>query len=151
MVALEGRGIDADHIHVVGAPPAVATQDATRGAELAATGDVARRSAVGGAIGAALGAAVLAVIVAFAGPDPVGPAVGFALLTGGIGGFLLGGFWGGASKLAVNEETFDTYLADPRATAPIRVEVRLGHPGAVDAVAELLRSHDARNVERVPT
>ncbi len=149
MIALEGQGIDADDIRLVDEPSAVPTQGATRGAELAATGDVARNYAGGATIGAVVGAGLLALVALLVGPDPVGPALAIAVVGGAVGGFFLGGYWGAAAKLPVNEEAFDTYLSDPQDSAAVRVEVRIGRPGTLDATAAVLRSHNARRVEHV--
>jgi hypothetical protein len=146
MVALEWQGIDADDIKLV-APPDVPVPDAQRAAEGRIVRDIARRTIVWGASGAVVGAGIGIAIALIAGLDQPGVALLVAALGGGILGGMIAGFWGGASRLPVNEEALDTYTIDPRAADSVRVEIRARDGGAVAAANAVLRDHDARRVD----
>jgi hypothetical protein len=145
MVALEWQGIDADDIKLV-TPPDVPVPDAQRAAEGRTVRDIARRTVVWGAVGALAGAAIGVGVALVLGFD-LGVALVIAALAGGILGAQVGGFWGGASRLPVNEEALDTYTIDPRRSDAIRVEIRARDVGAAKAATAVLRDHEARRVD----
>ena len=148
MVALESQGIDAEQIKLVEGGASVPSPEQTRSAELAATGDVAKRYGGWGLIGAVIGAAVLAgLVILITGEVNIATVAG-GILAGGISGFVLAGYWGGASKLPVNEEAFDTYAMGPDGSEPVSVEVALDNATVADETAEFLRAHHAQKVER---
>jgi hypothetical protein len=150
VLALEGKGIDADEIRVLG-PDSVPTPDTTREADLRVTGDLARWAIEGALVGAVAGAAVIMLAVWALGVAPFIPWGLVAAMAGAILGSTIGGFWAAGSRLPVNEEAFDTYAMDAGADAPVVVEVRLADSRLADEAAELLRHMDARRVERHDT
>lgn len=141
---LEGHGLDADDVGVA-MPATTPTKDAVRGGELAQAGDFARFYGTGAALGAGAGAAVAVAVVLLIGSGPVGLATGMALLGGGIAGAFMGGFWGVAKHLPVNEEALDTYTSGT--VGPVRLEVRLREPERSGPIAGLLRECGAKAVE----
>jgi hypothetical protein len=148
MVALEGQRLDGDDIRLA-EPPEVPVPDAQRTAEGRMTGAVVRRSLVGAFAGAVVAALVFAGVAAVAGLEPLALVIVLGLV-GAIFGFNLGGFWGGASRLPVNEEAFDTYTLDPHQTEPIHVEVRARDADTAAWAESVLEAHDARSIRRHP-
>ncbi len=144
MVALEGSGIDADDNHLV-EPVDVPVPDAQRTAEGRMAGAVLRRSITGAIIGLVVGAVLFAGLAYAFGLDALAVVLGIA---GAILGFSLGGFWGGAIRLPVNEEAFDTYTLDPNRSAPVRVEVRARDPEQAALAATVLRDHAGSRIRR---
>jgi hypothetical protein len=148
MVALEAQHIDADDIRLA-EPPQVSVPDAQRTAEGRIAGEVASRSLVGALVGGAIATLVVAGVAWIAGARPIGLVVVIGLV-GGILGFNLGGFWGGASRLPVNEEAYDTYAIDPRCAEPVHVEVRARDVEVAAMVESVLEAHDSTSIRRQP-
>jgi hypothetical protein len=148
MIALEAEHVDADDIHLAERPE-VPLPDAQRTAEGRIAGDVVSRSLVGALAGGVIAVLVFAGVAWIAGLRPVGLVVVIGL-AGGILGFSLGGFWGGASRLPVNEEAFDTYAIDPHQAEPVHVEVRARDPETAALVESVLAAHDATSIRRQP-
>lgn len=144
MVALEWQGIDADDIRLV-APSEVPLPDAQRATEGRVVGGVAKRTLAWGAIGAVVGAALGAGLALITGFDSA-LALVIAVLAGAILGAQIAGFWGGASRLPVNEDALDTHTLDPQGSDPVRVEIRARDGGVAAAATAVLRDHDARRV-----
>jgi hypothetical protein len=143
VLALEGNGVDAQDIHVV-TPDAVPLPAGERAAEGSIHTQWIKNTASIGIPGAVIGALVLAAAVLLIGVEPRGPAVLGAAVAGAIGGSIVGGFWGNARKLPVNEEAMDTYAVDPRGLEPTMIEVRARDDDDAERVAAVLRAVQPR-------
>jgi len=117
---LERKGIEAGNIELLGAGAEGADEPQTnveqRRADMAMTGKVGRRSAVGIVIGAVVGAVVvgLAALIAdaiFDLPGPTGTVVGMGALGGALFGGFGGLFYGGATGLPVSDAWSETFEA----------------------------------------
>jgi hypothetical protein len=148
MVALEAQHVDADDIHLA-EPPEAPVPDAQRTAEGRMAGAVVGRSLVGAIVGGIVAALIFGGVAWIAGLRPMGLVIVIGLV-GGILGFNLGGFWGGASRLPVNEEAFDTYALDPDRAEPVHVEVRARDAATAVMVESVLEAHDATSIRRQP-
>lgn len=150
MVALEAEGIDADAINLVDRAPVVPTLEGGLAADLDASRRVIDSSARHGIIGAVIGAAVFVVVLLAMRVQPVGAAVALGALGGGIAGFLMGGFIGGARRIPVNEDAFETYQIDPSDPAGVAVEVRVANRDKIPTVLGVLRRHHPRQLQHSP-
>jgi hypothetical protein len=147
MVSLEGRGLDADQIGLQEQPASIPTREATRSADMTVVREIAGRYLRGGVLGAAVGGVLLAMIVWLIGVDGMAAVIA-AGVAGAIGGFLLGGFWGGARRLPVNEQAFDTLTIDPNRPELVVVRVRAETPRDAELAENVLRAHGALMVDR---
>jgi hypothetical protein len=143
VLALEGTGVDADDIHVV-TPDTVVTPAGERAATSAIHTSWVRNVLSLGVPVALAGAVIVAVAVLALGVEPRGAAVLGGAIAGAVGGSILGGFWGNARKLPVNEEVMDTYAVDPRGAEPTRLEVRARDDATAEKVAAVLRAVQPR-------
>jgi len=148
MLDLELKGIDADAINLVPSAP-LPTNEQVLEADVDVGGQLARYSARGALGGALIGAAVMALVLIAVGVRPLTTSVAVGLLTGAVGGAFIGGYWGLAKKLPVNEDALDTFVLDLRnESSGVLVEVTVGDPQvAADAVA-VMRRHHARRIDR---
>jgi hypothetical protein len=144
MVALERKGIDALDIRLVDSP-SLSTPQGARRTDLAVTGDTGRRYLTGGLAGAAGGAVVVGLVVGLVTTDG-GEALLGAFIAA-IPGFFVGGFFGGALRLPVDEAALSTYAADPTDSAPVGVEVDLRDEGTVQTAVTTLQAMHARSIE----
>lgn len=151
---LERKGIEGGNIELLGAAAEGAAEPQTnleqRRADMAMTGEVGRRSAVGIVIGAVIGAVVVAgaALLADAIFD-IGPNGGVALM-GALGGALFGGFagffYGGASGLPVSDAWSETFEAVEQGQTAVAV-----HSQRVDQVqdaVDALRDTGATRLSR---
>jgi hypothetical protein len=145
MLALERKGIDALDIRLVDSLT-VPTREGARATDLNATGAAGKRYITGALVGG-LGAAVVAALVVGIVTRDGGAALLGAFIAA-IPGFFVGGFWGGASQLPVNEQTLDTYAVDPGDAAPVGVEVDLRDDSTAETAVEILRALHAHKIER---
>jgi hypothetical protein len=144
MLALERKGIDALDIRLVESPQ-VPTREGARSADLAVTGAVGRRYLIGGLVGAGIAVVISGLVVGVVTTE--GGAALMAAFIAAIPGFLLGGFYGGALRLPVNEEALDTYAIDPASSDPVGVEVDLRDTSTVEAAVETLQAMHAVRIE----
>ena len=116
---LERKGIEAGNIELLGAGAEGANEPQTnveqRKADMAMTGKVGRRSAVGIVIGAVVGAAVVAgtALLADAVVDlgPPAAVAGMGAIGGALFGAFAGLFYGGATGLPVSDAWSETFEA----------------------------------------
>jgi hypothetical protein len=148
MVDLEGRGIDADAINLLGEPASIPTAEGGLHTDLEVSKHFAESYALNGIIGAVIGAAIFIAALVLIGVRPIGTAVLLGLLAGAIGGFLMGGFIGAARHLPVNEDALETYEIDPRDPEAVTVEVRLTDPTQAAQAVRVLRRHNPLHIER---
>jgi hypothetical protein len=139
---LERKGIEAGNIELLGAAAEGAAEPQTnleqRQADMAMTGRVGRRSAVGIVIGAVIGAVVvgLAALVADAVvdlPGPTGTVVGMGVLGGALFGGFGGLFYGGATGLPVSDAWSETFEAVKQGQTAVAV-----HSQQADQVRDAL-------------
>ena len=152
---LERTGIEAGNIELLGAGAEGAAEPQTnveqRQADMAVTGAVGKRSAVGLAIGAVIGAVVvaLAALAAEAIFDIPG-ATGGLLLIAALGGALFGGyagfFYGGASGLPVSDAWSETFEAVKQGQPAVAVHSQ--RADQVDDAIEALRDTGATRLSR---
>ena len=152
---LERKGIEAGNIELLGAGAEGAAEPQTnleqRQADMAVTGEVAKRSGVGLAIGAVIGAVVvaLAALVAEAVFDLPGPTGGL-LLIAALGGALFGGyagvFYGGASGLPVSDAWSETFEAVKQGQTAVAVHSQ--RADQVDDAIEALRDSGTSRLTR---
>lgn len=148
MIDLEMKGIDADAIHLVPPHSPLVPNDEVLSKDIEISGEVVRRSATGGLVGALVGAITMIAILSIFRVEPFGTTLLVGVVSGVVGGGLIGGFWGAARRLPVNDEAFDTYVVDPSEPQGVLVEVRLDDARrAADTVA-VLRRHHAQHIER---
>ncbi|CAN5863974.1 hypothetical protein BH24ACT3_BH24ACT3_19780 [soil metagenome] len=147
MVALEQQGIEAGDVTLLSGPSAAVTGGAARAEDMAVTGEVAKRYGVGGAIGAVIGALIVVGVVNLAGIEPRAAVSVGGALAGAIGGFFLGGYWGAAKGLPVNDDVFDTYL--PEGSDHVGVVVAVGDDAKAARAAEVLSDTGALKVDRL--
>jgi hypothetical protein len=148
MLELEGIGVDGQAINLVTPSASVPAHDIERSGELAAAGDTAKRYAGGAVVGAIIGAVIGAAIGLFADIGPQSISLIGGGLAGAIAGFLLGGFWGAASRLPANPDALDTYTTDGADGAPVRLEVRAHSDEQARRTVEVLQHARARSVAR---
>jgi hypothetical protein len=143
---LERKGIEAGNIELLGAAAEGASEPQTnleqREADMAMTGRVGRRSAIGIVIGAVVGAVVVAVAALIADAIfEIGPTGGVVLM-GALGGALFGGFgglfYGGATGLPVSDAWSETFEAVKQGQTAVAVHSkRLDQvQGALDALRD---------------
>jgi hypothetical protein len=147
MVDLEGRGIDADAIHLL-EPPAIPTREGGLHADLTMSRRIIDSYARSAVIGALIGAAVFIGFLLILRVQPVGMAVAIGAIGGALAGFLVGGYLGAARHIAVNEEAYDTYAIDPSDPEGVAIEVRVPDAGSAARAIEVLRKHHPRQLER---
>jgi hypothetical protein len=151
---LERKGIEGGNIELLGAAAEGAAEPQTnleqRRADMALTGAVGRRSAVGIVIGAVIGAVVvaLAAVIADAAFDlgPNGVVAGGGAVAGALFGAFAGFFYGGASGLPVSDawsETFESVKQGQTAVA-----VHSSRADQVDDAVEALRDTGATRLSR---
>ena len=104
-LALSRAGIEADRLSILGRGQEEAASDPdTRLRDMEATGEVAKKAALGGAAGTALGALVGAAAFVIPGVGPVlGSGIWAGILAGGAAGGAVGGMVGGVSVLSLEE------------------------------------------------
>lgn len=111
LTALERKGVEAADIELFGPGMEAATMpitnDEQRGADMNATGAIARRASVGVAIGALLGA-LLGFVITWVVSDSAGMMLG-AAVAGFVAGGPLGFLYSGYSGLTVSEEWGETF------------------------------------------
>lgn len=147
MLELERAGVDGNDIHL-DLDRSVASKGGLRRADGEVAGAVGRRYAGGAVAGALIGAVVIVAVLLLAGIRPVGAAVAIGALTGGTGGFFVGGYWGVARRLPVNPEAYDTDEVDPAAEEPVTVEVDVSDDQIVGDLVAVLEQAGAARVER---
>ena len=138
---LERKGIEAGNIELLGAGAEGAAEPQTnveqRKADMAMTGRVGRRSAVGIVIGAVVGAVVVAgaALIADAIFDlgSTGVVVGGGALAGALFGAFAGLFYGGATGLPVSDAWSETFEAVKQGQTAVAV-----HSKQADQVADAL-------------
>jgi hypothetical protein len=148
MVDLEGKGIDADNINLVGEALFVPTSVGGLHTDLAVSRRFIDSYARSGVLGALIGAAVFIAALTLMRVSPLGMAVFIGGVCGAIGGFLMGGFIGAARRMPVNEDALETYEMDPGDPEGITVEVRVTDPDEAAAAVAVLRRHHPRMLER---
>jgi hypothetical protein len=148
MVDLEGKGIDADAINLVGEPHAVPTSEGGLHADIAVSRRFVDSYARNGVLGALIGAALFIAVLMLLGVEPLGTAVLLGALAGAISGFLMGGFIGAARHIPVNEDALETYEMDPSDPSGVAVEVRVDDPDMAARAVAVLRRHHPRQLER---
>ena len=151
---LERKGIEAGNIELLGAAAEGASEPQTnleqRQADMAMTGRVGRRSAIGIVIGAVVGAVVVAVAALVADAIfEIGP-TGGVLLMGALGGALFGGFgglfYGGATGLPVSDAWSETFEAVRQGQTAVAVHSQ--RPDQVEDALEALRDTGATRLSR---
>ncbi len=148
MVDLEGRGIDADDIHLVDRPATMMTKEGARGEDLAASRRFIDAYVRNGIVGAVVLAAVFIGVLALMHVEPFGTAALVGGLAGAMGGFAVIGFIGASRRMPVNVEALDTYGIDPRDVDGVAVEVRVPDAEIANTAVAVLRSHHPRAIER---
>jgi hypothetical protein len=151
---LERRGIEGGDIELLGAAAEGAAEPQTnleqRRADLALTGAVGKRAAVGIVIGAVIGAVVvaLAAVIADAAFDlgPIGVVAGGGAAAGAIFGAFAGFFYGGASGLPVSDAWSETFEAVKEGQTA--VAVHSARADQVDDALEALRDTGATRLSR---
>lgn len=143
---VEASGVDGAAIHLVNEPNVPAPR-AMRAADM----QVETRVASGVVKGAVAGVAVF-VLVGVIFLAILGTPIGWALLFGLVGGVpigvQIGGFWGGASKIPMNEAAYDTAFVDPRAAEPVALEIKLLPVVDEDRVLATLNELHPTHIER---
>jgi hypothetical protein len=152
---LERKGIEAGNIELLGAAAEGAAEPQTnieqRTADMAVTGAVGRRSAIGIVIGAVVGAVVvgLATLAIDAAVDLPGP-TGTVVLMGALGGALFGGFgglfYGGATGLPVSDAWSETFEAVKQGQTAVAVHSQ--QPDQVEDALDALRDTGATRLAR---
>ena len=151
---LERKGIEAGNIELLGAAAEGASEPQTnleqRQADMAMTGRVGRRSAIGIVIGAVVGAVVVAVAALIADAIfEIGP-TGGVLLMGALGGALFGGFgglfYGGATGLPVSDAWSETFEAVKQGQTAVAVHSQ--RPAQVQDALDALRDTGATRLSR---
>jgi hypothetical protein len=134
---LELAGIDAGQV-VLRDEPAVLDPSEQRTVDLEETGAWGRRALIGAAVGAVLGAILLIAAVVVT----VGDAGATVLLASGLGGAAfggaVGGYWGVAGSLPVNEAASATRAVDRLDGRLVELEVRAHSPEEGRRIASLL-------------
>jgi hypothetical protein len=148
MVELEGRGIDADAINLLGQARSVPTREGGLYADLTVSRRFFDSYVRNGLLGALVGAALFIAALMLMQVEPLGLAVLSGGVTGAIAGFLMGGFIGAARHMPVNEDAFETYELDPSDPEGFAVEVRVADPDVAAKAVAVLRSHNPRLLER---
>jgi hypothetical protein len=151
---LERKGIEAGNIEVLGAAAEGAGEPQTnleqRRADMAMTGAVGKRSAVGIVIGAVIGALVVmgAAVLADA-IFQIGPTGGVAIM-GALAGALFGGyagfFYGGATGLPVSDAWSETFEAVKQGQTAVAVHSQ--RSDQVEDALEALRDTGATRLSR---
>ena len=151
---LERKGIEAGNIELLGAGAEGAAEPQTnveqRQADMAMTGRIGRRSAIGIVLGAVIGAAVVAgaALIADAVFD-LGPPAAVAGM-GALGGALFGGFgglfYGGASGLPVSDAWSETFEAVKQGQTAVAVHSQ--QADQVDDAVEALRDSGATRLSK---
>ena len=140
---LERKGIEGGNIELLGAGAEGAAEPQTnleqRRADMAVTGAVGRRSAVGIVIGAVIGAVVVGVAALLADAlfdlGPNGVVVGGGALAGAIFGAFAGFFYGGATGLPVSDAWSETFEAVKEGQTAVAV-----HSSDADQVGDALEA-----------
>ena len=139
---LERKGIEAGNIELLGAAAEGASEPQTnveqRQADMAVTGRVGRRSAIGIVIGAVVGALVVGAAAWIADavvdlPGPTGTVVGMGALGGALFGGFGGLFYGGATGLPVSDAWSETFEAVKQGQTAVAV-----HSQQADQVEDAL-------------
>lgn len=154
LTRLERKGIEAGNIELLGAAAEGAAEPQTnveqRRADMAMTGRVGRRSAVGIVIGAAIGAVVvgLAALLADAIFDlgPTGVVAGGGALAGALFGAFAGMFYGGATGLPVSDAWSETFEAVKQGQTAVAVHSQ--QSDQVDDALDALRDTGATTLSR---
>ena len=151
---LERKGIEAGNIELLGAAAEGASEPQTnleqRKADMAVTGQVGKRSAIGIVIGAVIGAVVigLAALLADAlfdlGPDEV--VAGGGALAGALFGGYAGLFYGGATGLPVSDAWSETFEAVKEGQTAVAVHSQ--QADQVEDALEVLRDTGATRLSR---
>lgn len=141
--ALEGHGIDARNILLVGAAADEAEARAseavdTRGSDAPIARSIVSRAIVGGVIGAAMGA-VAGLIVWGIGLElaQVTSSIAINLLVWGLAGVIAGTLWGGYSALGIGKEYELTYQPTDRQDLVVRVQS--DKPEQIEQAEQILR------------
>jgi hypothetical protein len=137
---LEAKGFDAADVVVHVPTDALVQRDQVAAVDLEVTGELWRHSLAGLLLGAIAGATLLTVLVMLAVRDAAGLAVVLAALGGAMFGGYAGFFWGGASRLPVNEQVFDT---EAPAANEVDVEVLVDDEQEATLAKAVLRDHGA--------
>jgi hypothetical protein len=148
MVDLEGKGIDADAINLVGEAVFVPTREGGFHADLSVSRRFIESYARSGVLGALIGAALSIAVLTLMRVNPLGTAIFIGGVCGAIAGFLMGGFIGAARHIPVNEDALETYELDPSDPDGVTVEVRVPDANEAAAAVAVLRRHHPRVLER---
>ena len=152
---LERKGIEAGNIELLGAGAEGANEPQTnveqRRADMAMTGAVGKRSAIGIVIGAVVGAVVVALAALIADaifdlPGPTGTVVGMGALGGALFGAFGGLFYGGASGLPVSDAWSETFEAVKQGQTAVAVHAQ--QADQVDDAVEALRDSGATRLSK---
>jgi uncharacterized membrane protein len=141
IVSLEAKGIDAALVNLR-QPDAVAAPSATRDADASVIRETVPRAISGAVIACVVGAAVGAAVGGVATSSFAGAVLG--ALVGVLALGALGAFWGASTKLPVNEDAYETSLADPH--QPVIVEVKLIDAHVEQAARETLAASPSAQV-----
>ena len=148
-LALSREGIEANRISILGREQEEAAGDPdTRLRDMEATGEVAKKAAVGGAAGTALGALAGAAAFAIPGVGPVlGTGIWAGILAGGAAGGAVGGMVGGVSVLSMEE--FDLKYQSTLRDGKAMVAVAVDDDEAAAEARELLDKESPEDVHMI--
>lgn len=148
---LERKGVEAGRISLLGVDQGRsgrAQGDEMHRKDMAATGRVGSRAAMGAAIGAVIGA-VIGFGIALAFTDIDGGELVLAALGGALVGSTLGGLWGGFANVPVSgeavEETYDTDTTG----GPTQLVVRTDDADEFDRAMKALEGSGATKLSRI--
>ena len=148
-LALSRAGIDADRISILGREQDEAAGDPdTRLRDMEATGEVAKKAALGGAAGTAVGALVGAAAFVIPGVGPViGSGIWAGILAGGAAGGAVGGMVGGVSVLSMEE--FDLKYQGTLREGKAMVAVAVDDDESTAEARELLEKERPEDVHMI--
>ena len=148
MIDLEGKGIDADNIHLVTSGPPLTSNMTRMDVDMDVGAKLFWKGARGVVLGGVIGIVVVVGALAAMRVEPFGAAVAIGALGGFVGGATIGGFYGMINRLPVNEEAFDTVTSAHQSDDPIVVEVTLNDSRKAADAVDVLRRHHARKIDR---